>query len=144
MLKLGSSAWARAVAGMLMEKDAVTGPVVEPIGEWLVGEAKKLWPRSAGWLWFGRTNVRRTWTIVSYHHPAQLCWSWSLWLHLFPTSRGDRFSKLGFHGYNENWALTLPYVFSFRFHRQRSDWMLSGDARLRLQRAIDQALEIRP
>ena len=65
---------AEEISRMLVIRALHKGPACAPIGEWLVKQAKKTWPRFAWFRGPSKTNSARTWTVVSYHHPAQLCW----------------------------------------------------------------------
>lgn len=105
----------------------------EPVGLWLVDQAKREWPRFAALSWWGKTNVPRTRTLVAYHHPAQLCWEWLVFLTFFPRlprswrgfigGRGGRFGS---------WWVVIPFLIEVRYTSQSYGWMLSGDGKKRL------------
>lgn len=130
---------AQTIAAVLFEDSAAVGPMKSVLGEWLVREAMKLWPRFAGLSFFRRTSAARRFNIVTYHHPARLCWSWGL---------SVTFEKHGSYawpymfGYRRNgsWAVRLPWLLEVHWSRQSYDWMLSGNARQRLLHIVNTQL----
>lgn len=127
---------ARAVAIMYDLHEKYKGGACEPLGRWLVARAKRTWPRFAGYRFFRKTNVKRAWVVVSYHHPAQLCWSWLVSFDLFP----PRYGKCLGNSFGRTW-LKVPYLFGISLSRQpHYAWMLSSTAKMRLQ-AIAQQLD---
>lgn len=122
---------ARAVAVMYDIHEKNKGGACEPIGNWLVKRAKKTWPRFAGLKGPSKTNGKRQWTLMSYHHPAQLCWLWAVWFTLCPTD-GHWWQLWG--GYRHQKWVGAKYLFRISLHRQPGyAWMLSSIARMRLQ-----------
>jgi hypothetical protein len=122
------------VLAMLDLKRSARGPVTGIIGDWLVARAKRMWPRYAGFQWFSRTNVRGNWTIVSYHHPAQLCWEWSLSFAIGKATCARSWNPLKwFYHYAGQTAIGIPMLAELRFHRQSYGYMLSNAAEHRLR-----------
>jgi hypothetical protein len=129
---------AQAVAIMYDLHEKYNGGACEPLGTWLVSRAKRTWPRFAGFRGPSKTNVKRRWAVISYHHPAQLCWLWSVWFTLVPTD-GHWWRLWG--GYRHDVWFGMKYVFRVSIHRQPGyAWMLSGQAKARLK-AIAQSLD---
>lgn len=122
------------IAAMLALRDGATGSVVVPIGNYLVAMAKRTWPRLAGFAFWKKTNRKRSRVLVSYHHPACLCWSWFVVLSAFPAAYGKGLYRW-FYRYSGQWRLTIPFVIEVYWHRQHSDWMLSRNAEARLEQA---------
>jgi hypothetical protein len=121
------------IGAMLADQDHAQGPLCRVVGDWLVAKAMRMWPRLAGLRWFHKTNCKRRWILVSYHHPARLCWSWSVHVSLFQRFGGKGLSRL-WSGYRYGQAyLRLPYVIEIGWHRQSYDWMLSSTAKQRLE-----------
>lgn len=122
---------AQQIERMLDLRSLHHGPACAPIGEWLVKQAKRTWPRFAGLRGISKTNVRRRWNLIAYHHPAQLCWEWFLSVELFPTD-GQWWRLFG--GYNNQHYFGVRYLFRFSFFRQpQYAWMLSDAAKNRLR-----------
>lgn len=121
---------ADALRGVLDLQEIARGPSVQPIGNWLFDVVKGTWPRWVGYKFFRKTSDKRSFIIASFHHPARLCWSWSFSIRLKP-SRGAKhiFNVSGRFG--QYW-LRIPFVCEFNLTRQSYDWMLSGDAKRRL------------
>lgn len=119
------------IGSMLTVHELHKGPACKPIGDWLVGMAQRTWPRWSGVAFFHRTNVRRLWTVISYHHPARLCWSWSIKIGLFQDFYGKGFGRF-WRSYRGNWHLIIPFVVEISWTRQSYDWMLSSTAKKRL------------
>lgn len=106
----------------------VTGPAKRVIDTWLISRAMKLYPRFAGFRFFTKTSAWRDYSIVSYHHPARLCWSWSLSIS-FGKHGAYRWPYLfGFKGRN-GWSVRVPFLFDLRFSKQNYDWMISRNVR---------------
>lgn len=122
-----------AIRAMLEIHARHKGAACEPVGLWLVAQAKQTWPRFAGLSWFKRTNIPARFTILSMHHPAQLCWSWS-WSVSF-NRRDVRWRSIrkwvSPMRYGSAW-LVIPWLFEIRYSRQKYDWMLSRSASQRL------------
>lgn len=130
---------AQTIERMLTLRSLHHGPACAPVGDWLVKQAKKTWPRFAGLRGPSKTNSKRSWTLISYHHPAQLCWLWSVWFTLFPRWRPLRV-WIG-ESFGQYW-ITLPFLFELRLHTQSdSSWMLSRAAKHRLRAIADGQLE---
>lgn len=105
------------------------GPTKELIGNWIVAFAKKMrgWP--SPYRFFRRTNVRHNWTIVSYHHRAQLCWEWCLSARIGKATCGRSANPRNWlRHYGGQFALGIPFVFEVHLSTQKSGWMVSGDA----------------
>lgn len=117
------------IGAMLVARDNAQGPLRSVVGDWLVAKAVRTWPRMAGLRLFNKTNSKRHWVIVSYHHPARLCWSWGLHVTLFRKGHGKLFK--GFR-YGQCHA-RIPYLIEISWHRQSYDWMLSRTAQQRLE-----------
>lgn len=122
------------IGAMLALKEDATGPRCRPIGNWLVAMAQRAWPRFAGVRFWKKTNSNRAWVLVSYHHPARLCWSWSIWITLFRDFGGNGLRRF-WSSYNGNWNLRIPFVVEIGWHRQSYDWMLSDNGKRRLEAA---------
>lgn len=115
------------------------GAACKPVGSWLVQQMKRTWPRFAGWRGPHKTNSKRSCTLISYHHPAQLCWLWSVWFTAFPT---DGKWGLRWGGYRGNSWFAVKYLFRVSIHRQpHYSWMLSSNAKLRLASIVEAHLE---
>jgi hypothetical protein len=101
----------------------IKGPGKEIIGDWLVAKAKtfKGWP--SAYSFFNRTSKQRCWNIAAYHHPASLCWSWMMSVSIGRAVLGSW--RHPFYRFGGQVAICIPHVIEFRFHRQRSDWMVS-------------------
>lgn len=117
------------IGAMLCVRETARGALCEPIGDWLVAAAQRTWPRLAGLRWFSETNCKRRWVIVSYHHPARLCWSWALHVTLFRKGYGKLWKPFRYG----QWHLRIPYLIEISWHRQSYDWMLSDNAKRRLE-----------
>lgn len=129
MLELFSNRERHEIGAMLTAKEAATGPICAPIGDWLVAMAQRTWPRVCGLWWLKKTNSKRRWVIVSYHHPARLCWSWSLQITLFRKGYGRLWKGFKYG----QWHARIPYLFEISWARQDYDWMLSFAAHERLE-----------
>lgn len=117
------------IGAMLSLREDATGPLCRPIGNWLIGMAQRTWPRPSGLRWFHKTNVKRQWVIVSYHHPARLCWSWALHVSLFRKGYGRLWKPFRYGQCHAR----IPYLIEVSWHRQSYDWMLSRTAERRLE-----------
>lgn len=132
---------AQLVATLLFERTAAQGEYCVFLGNALVAEAKSLWPRRAAYRWWSKTNVRRRYTVVAYHHPAQLCWEWFLSVEFGPKG-GWRSLRRWFGWFRQGNRLThawfrIPGLIEFSFHRQYSGWMLSHAGKSRLHALVD-------
>lgn len=116
------------IGAMLAAKECATGPICQPLGDWLVAMAQRTWPRLSGLGWFKKTNSKRRWSIVSYHHPARLCWSWSLHVTLFCKGHGPWWKPFRYSQCHAR----IPYLIEISWMRQSYDWMLSSAAERRL------------
>lgn len=133
---------AQTIAAVLFEDTAAVGPMKQVHGEWLVREAARLWPVWAGLRFFSRTSQTQRYLLASYHHPARLCWSWSL---------SAQFGRHGSYrwpylfGYRDarGWAVRLPWLVEISFTRQTYDWMLSSAGKQRLMHIVDTVLASR-
>ncbi len=133
--------YAQTVAAVMFEDTAATGPLKAFYGEWLVREAMRLWPRWSGLRFFQKTNTARSFLIASYHHPARLCWSWSLGIEFTLFRRRAYLWPFNFGYWRDgNWVIRLPYVLELRWSRQRYDWILSSAAKQRLAHIVDSTL----
>lgn len=126
------------IVSMLEIKRTARGPVLEVLGNWLVGEAKSLWPRRAGWRFWEKTNVARTWVLVSYHHPAIIVWSWSIWVRFLPSTPTKQALRpwrwLMWKPEHRLRDFTIPWLIRISFHEQfSSTWMLSSEGEQRLR-----------
>ena len=117
------------IGAMISLAENTTGPACSPLGDWLVAMAKRTWPRFAGLRWFHKTNSKRRWAVVSYHHPAQLCWSWSLHVSLFCKGYGRWWKPFRYHQCH----IRIPYLIELSWMRQSYDWMMSRTAKKRLE-----------
>lgn len=102
--------------------ETAKGPSRDIIGHWLIREAKRLRGWKSAYSFFHRTSAQGTYTIASYHHRAQLCWSWALHM-----SIGKRCIGRWFYRYSGQTGFTIPGLISLQFHRQPYDGMVSGD-----------------
>lgn len=115
------------------------GAACKPAGDWLVRQMKRTWPRFAGWRGPSKTKSKRTWVLASYHHPAQLCWLWSVWFTIAPTD-GHWWRLWGV--YSTNFWFGVKYLFRVSVHRQpHYSWMLSRNAARRLCAIVEAHLE---
>lgn len=108
------------------------------LGDAVVSYLKRLRGWRSPYSFFRKTNVRGNWTLVSYHHRAQLCWEWALSISLGRAARGAFWKPWRWVGSRFGQThIGIPYVFELRFHRQSYDWMVSGDAKqlIRMVRA---------
>lgn len=119
------------IGSMLALRENARGPLCRPVGDWLVAKAQRTWPRFAGLDFWTKTNVRRCWLLVSYHHPARLCWSWLVRVAFFPRPYGKGLARF-WYSLPRQWCLRIPYLIEISWSRQRSDWILSGNAQIRL------------
>lgn len=127
------SRYTREVNEMLKASETATGPAKAAVDEWLVRRAKDLpgWNRPVE-VW-SKTNVKWARVLVSYHHPAQLCWSWMIWLSFNRHDCRWRHPKRWFAPFRfGQMSLTVPFLFRLSYHRQSYDWMLSSLAKQRL------------
>lgn len=122
------------IGAMLTLRESARGPSCKPLGNWLVATAMRTWPRLSGLAFWKKTNSKRTWVLVSLHHPARLCWSWSVWIAFFRNSGGHGVGRF-WRSYRGDWSLAIPRVLEISFHRQTYDWMLSITAQQRLEAA---------
>lgn len=135
---------AQTIAAVLFEDTAAVGPMKKVHGEWLVREAARLWPMWAGIRFFGPTSQRAQYLLASYHHPARLCWSWSLSLTFTLFRRSPYLWPYKFGYWRDgNWAIRIPYLAELRWSRQTYDWMLSNAGKQRLMHIVDMVLASR-
>jgi hypothetical protein len=120
--------YAYRLLSLLEGSAAVTGEAYHELCAATVRELKCLpgWPSPLEW--FTKTNVPWTWTLVSYHHRAQLCWEWSLWIALGKAARPHSWkpSKWFFVSHGQT-HFGIPWLFRISLHRQRYGWMVSVD-----------------
>ena len=117
------------VLAMLKLKQTATGPIVSVIGDWLVNRAKRLPPRRTALHWFEKTNVPLRYNIVSYHHPAQLCWEWFLSVSFAWRDTRWRKPSQWFRPLRHGRAsFTIPFLFEIAFTTQNYGWMLSSSS----------------
>ncbi|HEX9955502.1 MAG TPA: hypothetical protein VGB48_09865 [Allosphingosinicella sp.] len=120
----------REIEGML-ELSRTEGPARRVIEDWLVKRAIQLWPRRTGLRFFQRTNNSRRWLLVSYHHPARLCWSWLVDFAIFPPLKMSGFRHIIWR-WQRSWGFRVPGLFEVAWRRQDYDYMLSRNGRRRL------------
>lgn len=121
---------AHHLSQLLEGLEAVTGSACQALGVAIVRELKRIpgWPSALKGP--SRTNCRHSWVIVSYHHRAQLCWEWSVWLSVGKDVRLRSWKPW-------NWltlqrsdiSFGVPWLFQISLHRQSYGWMVSGDAK---------------
>lgn len=136
---------AQFIAQLLFERTAATGELSVFISRKLVSEAKALWPRLAGLRGWSKTNVRRRFNVVAYHHPAQLCWDWFISVELAPQLHWRQLLRwIGWYrtptGRLQSAWLRIPGLIEFSLHRQDYGWMLSRVGEHRLQSLVDHHL----
>lgn len=107
-----------------LKKIEFCGPANSIISEWLVRKAMSLRGWRSPYEFFQRTNSPGLYILISYHHPAQLCWSWLISLQVGRRVQGRRLWSAGFGRY----TLRLPKLVQISFVRQPYDWMLSINA----------------
>jgi hypothetical protein len=115
------------IESMLTARSQISGPAHSIVSDWLVRRAMKLKGWRTPYSWFRRTNVPKRWSIVSYHHPARLCWSWSLQL-LIGRRVGGRWLQPWWSRRHGQTSIWIPHLIELHFHRQPYDNMLSGNA----------------
>lgn len=115
------------IESALEASENTQGPAKAIIDSWLIGKAMSLGKWGSAYSWLTKTNAPGNWTVVAYHHPARLCWSW-----LVSVTFGKRAARgwKCFQPYRYGQiAVWIPYVMEVRFCSQNYDWMLSGNAK---------------
>ena len=127
------------VESMLQARQKLAGPSHSWASDWLVRKAMSLKGWRSPYAWFKRTSAPKDWVLVSYHHPARLCWSWALSIQLGRRVHG-MWRRPWFH-YSGQFGINLPGIACIRFHRQPYDYMLSGNAEQLLTLLVEHAKE---
>jgi hypothetical protein len=107
---------------------ATKGMAHAAMGDALVAYLKRISGWRSPYQFFTRTNVAGSWVLVSYHHPAQLCWEWSIWLSVGKQARRSSKPWRWFHHSSRNTSFGIPFLFDISIHRQNDGWMISGNA----------------
>lgn len=122
-----SEGQARDLVSLLDAYEQAQGIARAVLGDAIVAYLKRVPGWHSPYTFFRKTNVKRSWTLISYHHRAQLCWQWGLSLSL-GRGVGGRWWRW-FGSYGGQTFVGIPRLFELRFTRQPYDWLVSGDAK---------------
>lgn len=118
----------RDLTSLLDGYRATTGIAHVIMGDAVIHCLKRIPGWQSPYKFFSRTNCKGSWVLVSYHHPAQLCWEWSVWFSIGKRARRSWKPWRWFRFSRRHTSFGVPYLFDFTIHTQRDGWMVSGNA----------------
>ena len=107
---------------------ATKGIAHAAMGDAIVTYLKRIPGWRSPYKFFERTNCKGSWVLASYHHPAQLCWEWSVWLSVGKRARRSLKPWRWFYRRPRLTSFGIPFLFDISIHRQNYDWMISINA----------------